>query len=101
MPNSTDKVLQGAGSRGVVGTELSESLPNIKSSFAMRAGTDAPDAWINTGYSRGGTTPAVPTLDAAASSVILSISADKSSSTYQDNAPVQQDALCIVYAVKY
>ena len=96
----TDRVLQGAGVRGAVGATLNESLPNIKNSFAIRAGVDAPDGLINIDYSRGGTTPVVLTSGAGAS-VILSTSADKSSSTYQDNAPVQTNALCIVYAVKY
>lgn len=100
IPDLIDRVLQGAGVRGAVGATLNESLPNIKNSFAVRAGVDAPDGLINIDYSRGGNTPAVQTLGSDAS-VILSTSADKSSSTYQDNAPVQQDALCIVYAVKY
>ena len=85
-----DKVIQIAGIRGSVGDTLNESLPNI---------------W----YSNGGLT-SDPEIDGALTSISkwnaqqnesgsstryiqnYSFSASKCSSTYQDNAPVQQDA---------
>ena len=87
----SDKVIQIAGTRGSVGSTLKESLPNVKGSL---------DGYIsNVTYNKsngalvytrsgsanlgGGTGWNTGTVD---------INASRSSSTYQDNAPVQQDA---------
>ena len=101
MPNtvwelkSQDRVLQGAGTRGSVGDTLNESLPNIKGNCGgnfvthmsssqgagalryTKHGNGLGDAGGNMPY--GG----------------ITFDASRSSSTYQDNAPVQQDAYLV------
>jgi hypothetical protein len=91
-----DRVLQGAGTRGAVGTTINESLPNIKGSanfareFEIIGATGAMSVtsytsasyyyqWQTTNY--GGKR--------------LNVDASRSSSTYQDNAPVQQDGYLV------
>lgn len=95
---ATDRVLQGAGSRGAVGTTIDESLPNI------------------TGQIAGGptryTTTAPETIGAFSSSIVstakqgasgtayrmyesITLNASDSCPTYQDGAPVQQNAYLI------
>lgn len=85
-----DRVLQGAGTRGTVGTTLEESLPNIKGSVVPAeklqsySGVfyDNGAKWANTqSYTTGGNG--------------LGFDASLSSSTYQDNAPVQPDAYLV------
>ena len=89
-----DRVLQGAGTRGVVGTTLNESLPNITgktntiSSFLSSSTpsgaftytkTQTGHWWDSTNNDNG----------------YLSFDASRSSSTYQDEAPVQPDAYLV------
>jgi len=91
-----DKVIQIAGTRGSVGDTLNESLPNIRGKLgnlssdqsAQSTGAQSSGAlyWSNTQSptDTGGVGTRYgydPMLDAS-----------RSSSTYQDNAPVQQDA---------
>ena len=83
-----DKVIQIAGTRGSVGDTLNESLPNITGTLA----------WI-VSYT-GGASGAFKlessnnSNSGSGSNVArdFSFNASRSSSTYQDNAPVQQDA---------
>ena len=82
-----DKVIQIAGTRGSVGDTLNESLPNITgdigNSISDQAATNGALVVSNgaLGFSAGNY-----------SWKRLAIDASRSSSTYQDDAPVQQDA---------
>lgn len=87
-----DRVLQGAGTRGSVGTTINESLPNITGGFNVaRAGfyngSGAFSATNSNGYGAGSSG------DFGNGSATFN--ASDSSSTYQDNAPVQQDAYLV------
>ena len=96
-----DRVLQGAGTRGAVGTELAESLPNITGNSGTMSGTTTGGTSgqnqfgalsIEKGASSNGAT------HSAASGNIpyaVTLNASNSSSTYQDNAPVQPDAYLV------
>lgn len=85
---ATDRVLQGAGTRGSVGTTVNESLPNIKGdlNIAVRGHT-ASGAFYNTNSGK--------VASVGASNEGTAFSASLSSSTYQDNAPVQQNAYLV------
>ena len=99
LPDLTDRVLQGAGLRGVIGTELNESLPNI-AGYAVSSDRLSSDLIP---YDSSGTLIGYPSSSTsrAQSTVRRGVfSASNVNSTYQDNAPVQQDALCIVYIIK-
>lgn len=88
-----DKVIQIAGTRGSVNTTVNESLPNIKGAFntgdrrthiqgtsgALYQDTIASGQWGGTSSATGNTQG-------------VGFDASRSSSTYQDDAPVQQDA---------
>jgi hypothetical protein len=90
-----DRVLQGAGTRGAVGSEIDESLPNIRASIN--------DYWNKTGLNPSSNSaiyfgPSSNKLPGTASSggfTGLYFDASRSSSTYQDNAPVQQDGYLV------
>lgn len=107
LPNFNDRIPQGSGSRGMVGAYLSESLPNITGSAA---GNRTPWSWdicSNALYNGGDTaTPSASykaNLDTGTSgkSSTLKFDASRSSSTYQDNAPVQQAATVVNFCIKY
>ena len=88
-----DRVLQGAGTRGAVGTELAESLPNITGLFGYDVySKTASGAFYkpNTGDKRAGTGG-----DSGSKGADTAFDASLSSSTYQDNAPVQPDAYLV------
>ena len=94
-----DRVLQGAGTRGVVGTTLNESLPNITGSLD---GTYGGYIDVTNSVVSNGALKATKKVDNTAisggsgqSRYTLSINANDSSSTYQDNAPVQPDAYLV------
>lgn len=95
-----DRVLQGAGTRGAVGTMVNESLPNIKGSFNTRGFVNSGNWCVH--HSEG----AFKLGDGWSSDMLasgtnggtwnqISFNASRSSSTYQDNAPVQQDAYLV------
>lgn len=98
-----DRVLQGAGSRGSVGTELSESLPNITGSAYNNDGNAITSYYPKKTGSFYGITnlgaigwyskPDSNNNDSYGFS--LGFDASRSSSTYQDNAPVQPDAYLV------
>lgn len=87
-----DRVLQGAGTRGAVGTELAESLPNITGRVTetyIWVGGKAEGAFeLENGLAIGGT-------GSDKTSKNIKINASRSSSTYQDNAKVQPDAYLV------
>lgn len=91
---AADRVLQGAGTRGSVGTTLNESLPNIKGEHNAYSWSDGN---TNGAFS---STPNTSNVLASGSStgynsVRFKFNANDSSSTYQDDAPVQQDAYLV------
>lgn len=107
---ATDKVLQGAGTRGSVGDTVDESLPNITGMIQGSTGSTGATArgmgiMRYTDGSFYGTAeyqycPATGSSGWAgqASNLAIGIAnfdASRSSSTYQDNAPVQQDAYLV------
>lgn len=89
-----DKVIQVAGTRGSVGDTLNESLPNIKGEIkyicatAVQTTSDNAFEFISqeTGTNKNTTTGGGENM------FNVAFNASRSSSTYQDNAPVQQDA---------
>ena len=92
---AVDRVLQGAGTRGNVGTTVNESLPNItgyiKGGITENSNPQAGGAFnINNAYDSG---DRVGTPSWTSKGV--DFDASRSSSTYQDNAPVQQDAYLV------
>lgn len=105
-----DRVLQGAGTRGAVGTTINESLPNIKgcANFA-RVGDSAGGTSGGINYNQNGNTGALKaTKSIGTNENLASISrtggnlfsgidfdASQSTSTYQDDAPVQQDGYLV------
>lgn len=99
---AADRVLQGAGTRGSVGSTVNESLPNIATSGMYTRG----NVWTTNGASISngpfyGTAVQYYyniTNDSSGSHdrfVNYSFDASRSSSTYQDSAPVQQDAYLV------
>ena len=91
---------QGLVDLALIGGIKSESLPNIAGGFGLRAGSDSYEWSGAFNYSRGAETNSISGSSSKASSVIYNLNASRSSSTYQDNAPVQQEAVqyphCIV-----
>ena len=105
MPNFQDRVIQGSGTRGNVGTYKTESLPNI---------TGHTNNWIiNAADSNGFDSLYTLTRDTVGSNNVglyanantgrieLYLDASRSSSTYKNSAPVQQNALLIQCCIKY
>ena len=93
---AADRVLQGAGSRGAVGSTLEESLPNITGAFHHN------DLFSGTATASGAfTTTAAPegsfvgALQDSRTTARWDFDASRSSSTYQDNAPVQPAAYLV------
>lgn len=86
-----DRVLQGAGTRGTVGSTLPESLPNIKGTFRCddQSTTTPTGAFVHTG--EGATSP----LGNASRNFLNDFNASRSSSIYQDNAHVQPSAYLV------
>lgn len=83
-----DKVIQIAGTRGSVGTTLAESLPNITGTLAWvvsyTGGASGAFKLESSNNSNSGSGSNVARD--------FSFDASRSSATYQNNAPVQQDA---------
>ena len=107
LPNFGDRVIQGSGTRGSVGDYKSESLPNITGTtgFARNTsgggwvGTYGPNgcfyqASTNTGHGLGSSQTTV-------TAGVLGFAASNISSTYQDNAPVQQAATVVNFCIRY
>lgn len=97
-----DRVLQGAGTRGAVGTTVDESLPNITGSwgstdsrggaviFDVKTGAFSTEERTTTRYTNS--TTGTTTAD---DGMLFTFDASRVSSTYQDNAPVQPDAYLV------
>lgn len=105
---ATDRVLQGAGTRGAVGTTINESLPNITGTY--RDGCVIAQSNNNTvnslldksgvfNSSRGVNIKGIdnPTVTSASwyREAQISFKASDSSSIYQNNAPVQQNGYLV------
>lgn len=85
-----DRVLQGAGTRGVVGTTLNESLPNITGKFrGSNSAYPASGAFYYTNDTANTDTGSLVQINGNG------FDASLSSPTYQDNAPVQPDAYLV------
>lgn len=94
LPDFRDRVIQGSGTRGGVGTYKAESLPNITGSLPIVC--SAGGAFIFTGSETNyGFTTSYP------NSTHIEIDASRSSSAYQNGVPVQQNALLIQCCIKY
>lgn len=91
---------QGLVDLALIGGIKSESLPNITGGFGIRAGADSYEWSGAFNYSRGAKTQNVGGGSSQASSVIYNFNASRSSSTYQDNAPVQQEAVQYPYYIQ-
>jgi hypothetical protein len=101
VPNFNNRIPQGSGSRGTVGAYLSESLPNITGTFGVpkyeivNVGTGAFTSTVN------GTEYNMSSLEVNRNGHFFYFSASRSSSTYQDNAPVQQAATVVNFCIRY
>lgn len=102
VPNFVDRIPQGSGSRGTVGAYLAESLPNVKGTIEWLPPRNASSIPEGTG--------AFSTVDLGAVALggqVLSkgaeadFNASRSSSTYKDDAPIQQDATVVNFCIKY
>jgi hypothetical protein len=93
---AADRVLQGAGSRGAVGSTLEESLPNITGAFHhndLFSGTaTASGAFTTTAASEGSF---VGALQDTRTTARWTFDASRSSAVYQNNAPVQPAAYLV------
>lgn len=92
---AVDRVLQGAGTRGSVGSTVNERLPNIKGSTGWISAANA--SAQGNGAIYWNTTTNQKTTRENDSNIPngLVFDASRWSSTYQDNAPVQQDAYLV------
>ena len=103
---------QGLVDLTLIGGIKSESLPNITGSvtawndsdsqrtdFGIIGGKTTGAFTRRTGYRNGAVTPTSITADNIASSTMLGFDASLSSSAYQDNAPVQQEAIQYPYCI--
>lgn len=93
-----DRVLQGAGTRGVVGTTLNESLPNITGGFASESGLHGiprSSSAVSGAFKLGSQLNKGVFGGDNIQSYQVAFDASLSSSTYQDNAPVQPDAYLV------
>lgn len=88
------------GLRDTVGNYVSESAPNIKGKFSVTNAASGPKGNINAtdgcvyadGTTSGGYTTFASDANSASGPKVAHIDASRSSSTYQDDAPVQQRA---------
>ena len=94
VPNFTNRIPQGSGSRGTVGTYLSESLPNISGQFDSYS-AKATGAFKALNALMGNLNAQVPYLYAK------EFDASLSSEVYKDNAPVQPAATVVNFCIKY
>lgn len=93
-----DRVLQGAGTRGAVGTTLNESLPNITGNFSTRGFSHAssqssggalyPESFDSQGVNASA-------CNSNTGNWKLYLDASRSSSTYKNGAKVQPDAFLV------
>lgn len=98
LPDFRDKVIQGSGSRGNVGTYKTESLPNITGVVGF---TDARTNYISGAFTARSIGVANSAYSGNAQQYVADFSASSSSATYKNGAPVQQNALLILCCIKY
>lgn len=106
LPNFQDRVIQGSGTRGSVGTYKTESLPNITGdvySTNRYIPNDSINArgvfsYLNQYHEPFGS---VSSYEANSKFSSIGFNASWSSSVYQNSAPVQQNALLIQCCIKY
>lgn len=91
MPNFNDRIPQGNGSRGTVGAYLAESLPQHTHNLSLFQ--SAGKVWGEIGACWGGDDARRGPYDATTTNA--------SSSTYQDNSPVQQAATVVNFCIRY
>ena len=102
LPNFVDKIPQGSGSRGTVGAYLAESLPNITGTISWLPPRNTVSLPEGTGAFAMKDLGSVATSgNIAAGGAEADFNASRSSSTYQDGAPVQQDAMVVNFCIKY
>lgn len=102
LPDFQDRVIQGSGTRGNVGTYKAESLPNINGEFASyQADGILKPTNICKGVFYQGTQRGNSYVGKVDTGYDLGFDASRSSSVYQTNAPVQQNALLIQCCIKY
>lgn len=88
MPNFTDRVIQGSGSRGVVGTYKAESLP-------------IPHHYHTFAVGNGESQATQPDLGIPIASTFKTNDATGFSSPYSEGAPIQPLALCMNVLIKF
>ena len=99
-------MIQGAGTRGVVGTYKAESLPNITGNVGC-VGYDKnlPQTYKHPSgafFEKSIASTSVGfTVNPDWNTVVSALDSSRSSSTYQNNAPVQPNALLIQCCIKY
>lgn len=96
-------MIQGSGTRGTVGTYKAESLPNITGEYKTHTRSTMGEALGVSGAFKisDTTTGGVGAYAAGITEKYLSFDAANSSSTYQDGAPVQPNAILIQCCIKY
>ena len=109
LPNFNNRIPQGSGSRGMVGAYLAESLPNITGSL-YNANTVYQDVGLDSGVAKGAIRIETDSHPRQACGNVTgydnnnlgwNFDASRSSSTYQNNAPVQQAATVVNFCIKY
>ena len=94
-----DRVLQGAGTRGTVGTTINESLPNITGIIGQSDCAAATYNIVRSGafytVNANSRTMMYDRMSVNNSYGDTGFDASRSSSTYQNNAPVQQDGYLV------
>lgn len=109
LPDFQDRVIQGSGTRGNVGTYKAESLPNITGSL-YNSGNEFQDVGLDGGVASGAIQIETDSTSRLANQNMegfdnynlgWSFDASLSSPTYQDGAPVQPNALLIQCCIKY
>lgn len=91
--------IEGTIDSNALGDLVQAGLPNITSSFAVRAGVDAPDNWLNVDYSRGTNTNSCASNSDSIQSVVLSTNASYSSPIYGNSTTVQPQSIKVFYYI--
>lgn len=103
LPNFTDRVPQGSGSRGTVCAYLAESLPNIKeyvpSSLRCDFGNPSVSGSVFEIGDTSGYQYTAGTGFGLTSGFDLNVS--RKYPVYKDGAPVQQAATVVVFCIRY
>lgn len=98
VPNFVNRIPQGSGSRGTVGAYLAESLPNFQANLGdIFPYTETSGAVTSTKKKVGWTIVNGSNLVNGDTTIKPSVT----SSTYQDNAPVQQAAAVVNLCIRY